>query len=75
MEPLFVMLVADDPFGDIRKSLSTLVLAVLGLVAMVSLAVVVINIIQGDREGAKKASVWFAATAVGFTLITLLGSI
>ena len=62
-----------DPFNEIRQSLAKLLVAVLGLVAMISLVVTVINIIQGDREAAKKAGVWLVATLMGFMLITIIG--
>lgn len=69
---MFSILAMDDPFADIRRSLGLLLMAILGIVAMVSLVIVIINVIQGDREGAKKVSVWLIATAVGFVLINFL---
>ncbi|MBQ8482933.1 MAG: hypothetical protein IJ504_01350 [Bacteroidales bacterium] len=66
------LLISDDPFAYIRTSLASLLMAVLGLVAMISLALVIIHVVQGDREAAKKVSVWFMATAVGFILISIL---
>lgn len=72
---LFTLLTYADPFESIRHGLARLLMAVLGLVAMVSLTLVIIHILQGDKEGAKKAAVWCIVTAVGFSLIAILGSL
>lgn len=75
MDLFMTFLAASDPFADMRSSLASLLQAILGLISMVALAVVVIHIVQGDRDGAKKAGVWCIVTAVGFTLISIIGSL
>lgn len=72
---LYTILVADDPFADIRSGLATFLMAILGLAAMVAGVVLVIQILNGDREGSRKAAAWAIITAVGFALIALLGNI
>ena len=62
-----------DPFADIRRSLASLLSILLALVAMISLVAVVIHIIQGERDAAKKASVWLIVTALGFAFIEIIG--
>ena len=72
---LLIALLNVDAFTDIRKSLASLLLVVLGIVSMIALVVVAFHIFNGDREAAKKASVWLVMTILGFTLISLFGSV
>ena len=72
---LYMILIAGDPFAEMRSGLATLLMAILGLAAMVAGVVLVIQILNGDREGSKKAASWAVITAVGFSLIALLGNI
>ena len=75
MNILYSILIAGDPFAVMRSGLATLLMAILGLVAMVAGVVLVIQILNGDREGSKKAATWAIITAAGFALIALLGNI
>jgi hypothetical protein len=75
MNILYSILIAGDPFAEMRSGLATLLMAILGLVAMVAGVVLVIQILNGDREGSKKAATWAIITAAGFALIALLGNI
>lgn len=63
---------SSSPFASLQYSFGTLLLLIFGLVAMVSLAVTVIHVMQGERESAKKALRWLIVTAVGFILIWIL---
>lgn len=63
---------ASGPFAELQHSFGTFLLLVFGLIAMISLAVTVIHVIQGERESAKKALRWLIVTAVGFILISIL---
>lgn len=71
MESMFIIL-SSDPFAHIRSGLASVLLGALGLAGMVSLVIVVVNIIQGDRDAAKKASVWLISLLVGFTLLSVI---
>ena len=76
MRALMVILqTQQDPFAEFRSSMANFLLILMGLIAMVSLAITIVNVIQGEREGAKKAGTWALVTAIGFVLIEVLGSI
>ena len=74
MKALMIIL-QSDPFAEFRASMANFLLVLLGLVAMVSLALTIVNVIQGEREGAKKAGTWAVVTAIGFVLIELFGRV
>lgn len=61
-------------FEEFRASLAKLLMAILGLAAMVSFVIVIIHIIKGDKEGAIKLIKWFAAFIVGFILLDILAA-
>ena len=69
---LSLVLLSNSPFASLQHSFGTLLLLIFGLVAMVSLAVTVIHVMQGEKESAKKALRWLVVTAVGFSLILIL---
>lgn len=75
MYMMLPMLVADDPFADFRNGFVSVVTAVLGIAVMVSLAVVVIHVVNGDKEGAQKMIKWLVATVIGFILINIIGKL
>lgn len=62
-------------FESFRSSLAKFLMAVLGLCVMVSLVVVIIHIIKGDKEGASKILKWFIAFIVGFILYDMLSKV
>lgn len=66
-------LAADDPFRYFRQGFADFMIAVLCIIAAVSLIVTVIHIANGDQDSAKKFAKWFVTTIVGLTLITLIG--
>lgn len=61
-------------FEAFRSSLAKFLMAVLGLCAMVSLVVVIMHIIKGDKEGAGKIVKWFIAFVIGFILFDILAT-
>lgn len=66
------VMLSTSPFYNLQYSFGTLLLLVLGLMAMVSLTVTVIHVIQGEQDAAKKAVRWLVATTVGFIIILIL---
>lgn len=65
-------LLSDDPFSGFRAGFANVILGIFGLVLMVSLAVTIIHVIQGERESAKKMFKWVIVAAVGFVLIAVI---
>ena len=59
-------------FDALRRNIATVLMYVLGLAAAVTLTMIVIYIVQGDQDSAKKFAAWFAATALGFILISII---
>lgn len=70
-----VIFLASDPFASLRASFATLIQALLGFILLVSLAVVIVHALNGDREAAKKVGVWMIVTVVGFILISIFKSL
>ena len=66
---------SQDPFGYIRKGLARFLMVLLGIFAVVSLVVIVIQLINGDREGAKKFIKWFVCLLFGFILFTVIANL
>jgi len=66
---------AEDPFAGFRYGFVSVVMALLGIAVMVSLTVVVIHVINGDKEGAQKMIKWLVATVVGLILINIIGKL
>lgn len=77
--------VGDSIAGDILDStatgmtgLATRIVRILqiavGLGGLINLIIVVFNIIQGEREAAKKAGWWLVGLVLGFTALTVLGN-
>lgn len=59
-------------FEGLRRDFATLLMLIFGLIAMISLTVTVLHVIQGEKESAKKALRWMIVTAVGFILFTVI---
>ncbi len=72
MMQFLTMLLDTAPFADFRHGFANVIKAILGLVAMVSLAVTVIHVIKGDRESANKMLRWLIVTVVGYILIEVI---
>lgn len=75
MVRLLHILLAGGAFSGLQHDFGTLLMLIFGLLAMISLAVTVIHVIQGEKESAKKALRWVITTAVGFILLMVLRDI
>ena len=73
---LYIILASSqDPFGYIRKGLARFLMVLLGIFAVVSLVVVVVQLINGDRDGAKKFVKWFVALLLGFIFFGIISNL
>ena len=61
-----------DPFSSFRAGFASFLLALLGIVCMVTLAVTIVYVIQGEKDSAKKMLKWVVVTAIGFILIEVI---
>ena len=61
-----------DPFADFRAGFATFLLALLGIVCLVTLAVTIVYVVQGEKDSARKMFKWVIVTAVGFILIEVI---
>ena len=66
---------AGDPFASFRSSFADLMMAVLGLMAMVSLAVAVVNVMKGEKEAAGKMLRWLMAIVAGIVVIAAIKAV
>lgn len=48
---------------------------VMGLGAIVALAIVIFQVFQGEREAAKKLAWWVAGLTIGFVLLTVVSNL
>lgn len=53
----------------------SLLQVVLGLGALVTLAIVIFNVFKGEREAATKIAWWVAGLTIGFVLLTVVKNI
>ena len=53
-------------------SLVSLLQVILGLGALVTLAIVIFKLFKGDREAAEKIAWWVAGLTIGFVLISVV---
>lgn len=61
-----------DPFSDFRAGFATFIMAIFGIVCMVTLGVTIVYIIQGEKDSAKKMLRWVIVTAIGFAFIEVI---
>ena len=66
---------ASDELTGLLTSLVRLLQIVMGLGALVVLAMVIFKIFKGDREAAEKLAWWVAGLALGFVLISVVAGI
>lgn len=64
-----------DFFAAYRNGLANLLFYLLGVVSLITLVVVVVCIMHGDREAARKFGGWFLLTVFGFALLKILVSV
>jgi len=70
-----LLFLAADFFTDFRRGFGLFLEALFGLVLLVSLVVTVVNVINNDREGARRMIRWIILGAVGFILINLFSTV
>ena len=61
-----------DPFSEFRAGFANFILAVFGIVCMVTLGATIIYIIQGEKDSAKKMLRWVILIAIGFVFIEII---
>lgn len=66
---------ATDGLTGLLDSVVTLLQVVMGLGAIVVLAIVVFKILKGDREAAEKLAWWIAGLTLGFVLLTVVSNL
>lgn len=59
----------------LRENIADTLMFVFGLASAVTLVMVVIYIMQGDRDSAKKFAGWLSAMVVGFVLFAVVKAI
>ncbi len=57
---------------NIVGNISTLLQVVVGISALVCIAIVIAQVLKGDRESASKLAWWVAGLTIGFILIALV---
>lgn len=75
MIPLYFLPLDSDPFRGFRQGFADVMMAIMGLVLMVSLTVTVVHVIQGEQDSAKKMFKWMIVGVVGLLLIYILRSL
>jgi small-conductance mechanosensitive channel len=61
-----------DALKELLDSLVTLLQVVMGLGAIVVLAIVIFQVFKGEREAAQKLAWWVVGLTLGFTLLTVV---
>lgn len=72
MNWLLMILPLTDPFADFRAGFANFILAIFGIICMVTLGVTIVYIIQGEKDSAKKMLRWVIVTAIGFAFIEII---
>ena len=73
MMPLIMFLQAEaEGFGEFTLGFARVIKYLLGILAMISLVVTVIHVMQGDREAAKKMVRWTVTFVAGFILVEII---
>lgn len=57
---------------NLVNNVVSLLQVVLGLGALVTLAIVIFNVFKGEREAATKIAWWVAGLTIGFALLTVV---
>lgn len=61
-----------DALKELLDSVVTLLQVVMGLGAIVVLAIVIFQVFKGEREAAQKLAWWVVGLTLGFTLLTVV---
>ena len=66
---------ASGALYDILDSVVTLLQIVMGLGAIIVLAIVIFKVFKGDREAAEKLAWWVAGLTLGFVLLSVVSNL
>jgi len=66
---------ATDSLRRLVDSLVTFLQVVMGMGALVVLAMVIFKVFKGDREAAEKLAWWFAGLTLGFVLLAVVSKL
>lgn len=61
-----------DALRELLDSVVTLLQVVMGLGAIIVLAIVIFQVFKGEREAAQKLAWWVVGLTLGFTLMTVV---
>lgn len=61
--------------ADLVENVVTLLQVVMGLGAIVVLAMVIFKVFKGDREAAEKLAWWVAGLTIGFVLLSVVSGL
>lgn len=64
-----------DPFADFRSEFAKVMLALFGIILTVSAVVVAIHLFNGERESAKKVTVWVVVAVLGIILMEVISNL
>lgn len=66
---------ATSSLADLIDTVVTLLQVVMGLGAIVVLAMVIFKVFKGDREAAEKLAWWVAGLTIGFVLLSVVSNL
>ena len=66
---------ATGALSDLVDSIVTLLQVVMGLGAIIVLAIVIFKVFKGDREAAEKLAWWVAGLTLGFVLLSVVSGL
>lgn len=77
MRLLFLLAASDaiqtaGQFDELRRGFADFLIAVFGLITLISLVATIICVIKGDREGVQKLSKWFFGTFIFYVLMVVV---
>lgn len=64
-----------EAMTDLLDSLVELLQVVMGIGAIVVLAIVIFQVFKGEREAAQKLAWWVVGLTLGFTLLTVVSNL
>lgn len=66
---------SNDALQDLLDSLVGLLQTVMGIGAIIVLAIVIFQVFKGEREAAQKLAWWVIGLTLGFTLLTVVSNL
>ena len=61
-----------NELNGMMQSFVTLLKIVLGIGALITLAMVIFNVLKGEREAAQKMAWWVVGLSVGFAMLSII---